>query len=140
MEYYVATVHLRNGKVIKVRRRKYMAFGDKYNSAKAMALICFYHRKFIECMPEGLSLSALAKACPSVSYNQLNARLGKWAKWGFLTRRISFNTNGPCYSYCLADKGKLAVEKIPKPMFERYLQRIRSARKEVHHDNAIVKS
>ena len=135
MEYYIKTIHLKNGKTIRVRRRKYMAFGDKYNSAKAMALICFYHWKFIDGRSEGLSLSAVSKACPAVSYDQLNSRLGKWVKWGFLSRRSSTTANGPCYSYSLTDKGKLTVEKIPKLMFEKYLARIKAARSGMHHDS-----
>jgi DNA-binding HxlR family transcriptional regulator len=129
MEYYIKTIHLKNGKTIRVRRRKYMAFGDKYNASKAMALICFYHRKFIEGMNEGLTLSQVSKACPSVSYDSFRSRLGDLTRWGFLSRRLSFNAFGPCYSYSLTDKGKETVERIPKPMFENYLARIRAARK-----------
>ena len=76
MEYYYADVHLRNGKTIRVRRRKYTVWGDKYNPSKGMGLIAFYHRRFIENMNEGLSVSQVAKVCPSVSYDCFRARLG----------------------------------------------------------------
>jgi hypothetical protein len=34
----------------------------------------------------------------------------------------------PC-GYVLVDEGKLTVERIPKPMFEKYLARIKAARR-----------
>lgn len=135
MEYYIKEIHLRSGKVIRVRKRKFTVWGDRYNSAKGQALIVFYYRKFIEHIPEGLTLSGISRACPSVSYDSFRSRLGDLTRWGFLSRRLSFNDYGPCYIYSISDKGREAVEQIPKPMFDKYLARIRAARREVHDDH-----
>ena len=61
-----------------------------------------------------------------VNYDYLRSRLGKWFKWGYVSRRAHDDRTGkPMFYYTIATRGEHFIQHIiPKEVLTRYINEI----------------
>ncbi len=103
-------------------------FNGIHNASKSKVLITLYHHRHKLGNNGGLSLRELS-IYSGVPYSYLESRLGKWAKWKYVLRKVKMGGNRPVFCYEIAARGEKFVEiRIPADRREDYVKEIRQWR------------
>lgn len=105
-------------------------FKGSHNGSKAKTLLVLYDIMYTHGINKGFSAEEI-HLLSGVPINTVNSRLGKWHKWGYVSRRAQTNGNGrPGFFYYLGARGKRFVEeRIPAAMIKKYSMEIKAFRK-----------
>ena|GEM_PF-1528161 len=108
-------------------------FRGKHNRSKSKVFLLLYHVRHHQGDTNGRTARWIY-INSGVPYSSLQARLGKWTEWGYLTRYTAKGIDGqPCWHYKLGQKGRKFIEKVltyyAPEMIPQYLQEIRDFQK-----------
>lgn len=103
-------------------------FRGVHNASKSKIFIVLYHRLLIQGLSDGLGVKSLS-LLSGVGYVYISSRVARWAKHGYISRRIGLDESSgrPVFVYVLLKKGIRYVEEIiPRDRLSEYISEIKS--------------
>jgi len=114
-----------------VRQPHRATFRGQHNGSKAKVLLVLYDLMYTHGINKGFNAEEI-HLLSGVPINTVKSRLSKWHEWNYVSRRAQTNGNGkPAFFYYLGARGKHFIEeRIPADKLKRYIEEIKTFRKE----------